>query len=127
MEQFKSWNELSKREQLEATWWDMYKDVNGFRPRHIDTSAWDEERFDIELRILGEELTAVVEREAANEKRAIEKLEDRIQALMNHGARNREMAIRWLDEAYETQGDMEYLEWNLGVPYGYLSSKTAVV
>ena len=35
------------------------------------------------------------------------------------GARNRAMAVQWLDQAYETNGDLEFLCYYLGVPYGY--------
>jgi hypothetical protein len=36
---------------------------------------------------------------------------------------SREDAIRHLHQTYETDGDTEYLEYHLGVRYGYLSGK----
>jgi hypothetical protein len=30
-------------------------------------------------------------------------------------------AIRYLDEAYDCRGDISFLEYHLGVPYGYIS------
>ena len=40
MTAFTTWEELTELEQAQATFWDMYKDAHGFRPRHIDTSSW---------------------------------------------------------------------------------------
>ena len=37
---FPSWDELSELEQAQATFWDMYKDAYGVRPRGVDTSGW---------------------------------------------------------------------------------------
>ena len=38
MEQFKSWEEMTDLEQAQCTYWDMYKDAFGVRPRWIDTT-----------------------------------------------------------------------------------------
>lgn len=119
----KSWEELTPIQQAAETWYDLYKDVYGFRPRSIDTSNWTLDRFNAEMDQLVTELKQVEQEEAMRKELDINRFELRIQALMQHGARNREMAIRWLDEAYETNGNTEYLEWNLGLPYGYLTKK----
>jgi hypothetical protein len=39
MEQFKSWEEMTDLEQAQCTYWDMYKDAYGHRPRGVDTPA----------------------------------------------------------------------------------------
>jgi hypothetical protein len=74
-----------------------------------------------------EYLAMVIKREEddriEDEIRAGQRLEETIYKMMDCGCRNREMAIRWLHEAYETNGDTEYLEYNLGVNYGYFSGK----
>jgi hypothetical protein len=38
MEQFKSWEDMTDLEQAQCTYWDMYKDAYGHRPRGVDTS-----------------------------------------------------------------------------------------
>jgi hypothetical protein len=43
MEDFKTWGEMTVLEQYACTYWDMYKDAYGVRPRGIDTSAWTRE------------------------------------------------------------------------------------
>ena len=102
---------------------DLHKDAYGFRP---DQGFWDRwlEATDDEKQAEWDWLCQVLEQEQArqeiNYNSCIARLEERIVKLQECGARNRAMAIRWLDEAYQTDGDISFLEWNLGVPYGYL-------
>ena len=37
MEQLKSWEDMTDLEQAQCTYWDMYKDAYGHRPRSVDT------------------------------------------------------------------------------------------
>ena len=117
--EFKSWDELSELEQAQETYWDMYKDAYGVRPRGIDTSSWTVETFLKEFAYLG----LVIEREetarVAAEKNAVFSFEKRISDLMYSGAKDRATAMRWIHEAEETQGDDEYLCYTLGLPYQY--------
>jgi len=53
------------------------------------------------------------------EAEAAERVEKAIRTLMRSGARDRVTAIRWLHDAHDTQGDDEYLCFQLGLPYGY--------
>ena len=119
MDEFKSWEEMTTLEKMDAEFWDFYKSVHGIRPRHVDRSGWSEADYEREF----EELTRVSEvnqqQRAEYEAKAAHDIEVRIQGLMNYGARNREMAIRWLDEAEDAGGDREYLCYLLGLPYGY--------
>ena len=39
MEQLKSWEDMTDLEQAQCTYWDMYKDAYGVRPRGVDTST----------------------------------------------------------------------------------------
>jgi len=117
--EFKSWDELSKLEQAQETYWDMYKDAYGVRPRGIDTSSWTVETFLKEFAYLG----LVIEREekarVAAEQNAVFSFEKRISDLMFSGAKDRATAMRWIHEAEDTQGDDEYLCYTLGLPYQY--------
>ena len=119
MEEFKTWEEMSDLEQAQCQYWDMYKDAYGVRPRGIDTSTWTLADFHTEFA----SLDAVIVREEANRKiaehEACHALEMRIQSLFACGAKDREMAIRWLHDAEGTLGDDEFLCYLVGLPYQY--------
>jgi hypothetical protein len=69
MSEFKSWEELTHKEQLECIFWDAYKDAHGFRPRHIDVSAMTVAELEAELKILSTEIAVQEqERKAAEER-----------------------------------------------------------
>lgn len=117
--EFKSWDELSKLEQAQATYWDMHKDAYGVRPRCIDTSSWTLEDFEAEFVILGQAIAeAEIERQNSEEKATVV-FEQRIQSLIQLGAKDRATAMRWIHEAESTNGDDDYLAWTLGLPYQY--------
>ena len=119
MEAFKTWEEMSELEQMQCQYWDMHKDAYGVRPRGIDTSSWTEADFLAEFKLLGE----VIEREEAlrkeSEERAAHDFEMRVLSLQQTGAKDREMALRWIHEAEGSNGDDEFLCYLVGLPYGY--------
>jgi hypothetical protein len=119
MSEFKSWSELSPLEQASAQYWDMYKDAYGVRPRWIDTTSWTLDAFEKEFESLAETIRENIARQELEEKQAIMVLENRIASLMQSGAKDRSMAIRWIAEAEDAGSDMEYLCFLVGVPYGY--------
>jgi len=110
---------MSALEQAQCTYWDMYKDAYGVRPRGIDTSTWTLEDFDAEFEVLGK----AIDREEADRKEreaeAMTKFEARVADLIGSGAGDRETAIRWIHDAEDTNGDEEYLCYCVGLPYGY--------
>ena len=118
MSEFKSWEEMSRVEQMSCTFWDLYKDAHGVRPRHIDTSSWTEADFEAEFAELGQ----IIEREEIQRKeseaRAILAFEDRVTNLM-HAGTCRERVIAWLMDAEGATGDDEYFCFTQGLPYGY--------
>lgn len=122
---FKSWEELSRKEQLEATVWDMYKDAYGVRPRHLslELEAMTEEQ----LSALCDDLQVVIERvmdeQAAEESMAVERFEQRVKETISLGAADRETAIRWIGETIGARGDLEFLCYKMGLPYNYLNKK----
>ena len=119
MEQFKSWEDMTDLEQAQCTYWDMYKDAYGHRPRGVDTSAWALADFEQEFASLG----SVIQREEADRKvaedEAIEKFEQHVLNTICMGARDRETALNWIMDASTANGDWDYLCWDLGLPYGY--------
>lgn len=117
--EFKSWDELTVLEQAQATYWDMHKDAYGVRPRCIDTSSWTIEDFEAEFVILGQAIAdAEIERQRTQEH-AVVVFEQRVQSLIQLGAKDRATAMRWIHEAEGTNGDDEYLAWTLDLPYQY--------
>jgi len=118
MEAFKTWEEMTDLEQACETYWDMYKDAYGVRPRWIDTTTWTLADFDAEFASLATAIEqAEVERKVA-EAEAIVKFEDRVLNLMHTGT-NRERVIAWLMDAESANGDFEYFAFTQGLPYGY--------
>ena len=117
--EFKSWDELSELEQYQATYWDMYKDAYGVRPRGVDTSSWTVETFLKEFAYLGLVIAeAEIERKASEENATVV-FEQRVESLIQLGAKDRATAIRWIHEAEDTMGDDDYLAYTLGLPYQY--------
>jgi len=127
MEDFKSWEEMSDLEQAQCTFWDMYKDAYGFRPRGIDTSTWTLEQFQDEFVILCQAIDREETARKASEAEAIDKFERHVINTICMGAGDRETALRWIMDASSANGDWEYLCYDLGLPYRYFSvDKVAV-
>ena len=119
MEQLKSWEDMTDLEQAQCTYWDMYKDAYGHRPRGVNTSTWTLVDFEQEFASLG----SVIQREEADRKtaeaEAIEKFEQHVLNTICMGARDRETALNWIMDASNANGDWDYLCWDLGLPYHY--------
>jgi hypothetical protein len=118
-EAFKTWEEMSVLEQMACQYWDMYKDAHGVRPRGIDTSSWSEADFLKEFEYLGKVIDQEEVLRKERESRAEHDFELRVQSLLVTGAKDREMALRWIHEAEGSGGDDEYLCYLVGLPYGY--------
>ena len=119
MQALTSWEELTELEQAQTTFWDMYKDAYGFRPRGIDTSSWTLEQFQDEFVILGQAIEREEIARKTSESKATELFERRVAELISTGAKDINMAMRWIHEAEETNGDNDFLAWTLGLPYQY--------
>ena len=116
--EFKSWEEMSAIEQAQCTYWDMYKDAYGVRPRWIDTTKWTLEQFEAEFASLATAIEqADIQRKNA-EVEAIAKFEDSVTNLMHTGT-NRQRVIAWLMDAEGANGDFEYFCFTQGLPYKY--------
>lgn len=125
MEAFKSWEEMTVLEQYACQYWDMYKDAYGVRPRGIDTSSWDEATFEAEFVQLSKTIDENYKVQVAAEEKAAHDFEIRMLDLLMSGAKDREMALRWIHEAEGSDGDDEYLCYLLGLPYRYFVKETA--
>jgi len=112
-----------ERYYMEGNIWDLYKDVNGIRPRWMDFKSMS----DAELKATYDGLLVDLERhnveEAGREAEAVKAFEAKIAELIETGAGDRETAIRWLRDAEgdeQIQYDDGYFEYSYGLPYGYL-------
>ena len=110
---------MTRREELESIYWDMYKDAHGFRPRHIRLDLCTEAEMEADL----DRLQAIIIDNDAQRKiaehEAAHAFEMRVQSVLACGAQDRAMALRWIHEAEGTTGDDEFLCWTLGLPYRY--------
>jgi len=117
----KAWNELTPLEQLACTYWDAYKDAYGVRPRGIDTSIWTVEQFESEI----DQLYIIADR--ANAQRMAEELAEfenvkaRITQLQEMHGFDWNQAVNHIDQEMGTNGDIGFLEFQLGIPYGSLT------
>lgn len=109
---------------LAAMYSDMYKDVHGFRPRGFIYEGWTADDYERELADLEVALLAVMAEENARADRSAAAFEKLVADLMASGAADRATAIRWLHDAENTAGDDGYLEYCMGLRYGYLQKET---
>jgi len=120
----KSWEELSELEQAQCTFWDMYKDAYGVRPRGVDTSFWTLEQFQDEFVILGQAIAREETARKEAEAKAVVRFEKQLASMMQDGAQTRQQALKWVHDAEGSDGDESYLEYLLGLPYGYFKKTT---
>jgi len=119
MSEFTTWEQMSDLEQAQCQYWDMYKDAYGVRPRGVDTSMWTLADFDAEFKLLGEIIKQENMARQIAQHEAAHAFEQRMLKTLACGAKDREMAMRWIHEAEGTNGDDEFLCWTLGLPYQY--------
>jgi hypothetical protein len=106
---------------------DLHKDAYGYRPREYFWAQWhgvgDQGKQEIWEELLAD-LSDAIQDEKRREADAIAATEKRIQDIQDMVAgATREDAIRYLDDVYDTRGDINFLEYHLGVPYGYLCGR----
>lgn len=119
MSELTSWEDMTPLEQAQCTYWDMYKDAYGHRPRGIDTSSWTLAAFDAEFVVLGKIIEEENQQRKQAQAAAIVRFEEQVKSFIKMGANDRETALRWFHEAEQTNGDEEYLCFCLGLPYHY--------
>ena len=119
----KAWEDLTRVEQLQSEYSDCYKSVHGVRPRFMSDEQWNsEEWLNNALTDLGDEFIRVAAAEAEREKVYIANFESRVTDAIELGAKDRETAIRWIADAADVDGDMEFLCFKLGLPYNYFKA-----
>lgn len=115
--EFKSWDELSELEQLESTYCDMHKDVFGVKARWYKAESVEKARADLDW--LSAQLDIQMEQDRQAQAEAIKAFEELAASYGGDIA----TAKRWQHDAFNTQGDDEFLEYHLGLPYGYFKKQ----
>lgn len=111
----------TRQEELASLFWDFYKEVHGFRPRHINISGMSEAQLESKIDGLEEEGKIVFALKKEAEERAKVRFEKRLEDTIAFGAFDRAQAFRWIHDAEGTGGDSEYLCYKVGLPYGYFN------
>ena len=102
---------------------DLHKDAFGFRPSQSFWEYWDEANDARKQRIWDDLLEALdreMEFQRQREAAAVEIFDEMLDRLYRAGAKDFAMAIKWAHDAHETNGDDEYLEYHLGLPYCHI-------
>lgn len=117
---FKKWEDYTELEQLATIYSDVFKSVNGCRPR-FDQSTWTVARYEEALERLQEESDEQMAWQREREEIAAKDLEAAIATTMETCKCDRETAWRYLKDA---EGDDWYddghYEYNNDLPRGYL-------
>ena len=122
---FKSWDELTLREQLLSTISDLHKDVYGVRWRG-DASGMSDADLQSFLDSLGESMEREIEYQRQADIEAVEQFEARIVEVIAMGAGDRETALRWIidahfdeDAATHIEHDSYYFNYEMHLPTNY--------
>jgi hypothetical protein len=106
-------------QQLMDEYCDYHKDVYGVKARWIYEREVTVEEMKRMLDSLSREYRVQAEIERQRTARAEEAAREQIRILMQYGAQDVAMAIRWLHEAQETEGDNRFLDFDMGCEYGF--------
>lgn len=110
---------VTELQELEQLYCEMHKDVYGVKARWYKAESVEHARADLER--LGQALDLEMAREKEAQQEAIKAFEE---LAASYGG-DVETAKRWQHDAYNTQGDDEFLEYHLGLPYGYFKKAKA--
>lgn len=107
---------VTELEELESIYCEMHKDVYGVKARWYRAESVEQARADIER--LGAELEQVQAEEEFAQEQAIARF---LELVVEHHKGDFEAAVRGQHDAFGTQGDDEFLEYNLGIPYKWIA------
>ena len=101
---------------------DLHKDAHGYRPSDYFWTMWNDTTDDGRQTIwddLIDELNLSVDRERREREHALDRFEGLVSKTIEHGAADRETAIRWIVESLDLGGysTAEYACYHLGLSY----------
>lgn len=117
------------RMELEDAYYELHKDVYGFRPRDFRQMSNEELKKEVEW--LSEENARQIEEQKIQQSKNVETFEQRVKDTMELIAGiDRKRAIEIIADAEGELEDFQWygyerLEWTFNLPYGYLKSKEA--
>jgi len=104
---------------------DLHKDAYGRRPGNY-YYEWLENSTDDERQAEWDFLCRTADQRELDrqqeEASALESLKAQLTKTMAENKVDVATAIRWMDDAYGTQGDCQYLDYHLGVKYGTIET-----
>lgn len=106
-----------ERQGLESSIWDLYKDVHGFRPRHMDMSSMSDAELESVYTNLLNDLEVEQAREADESARAVEEFKALVARTIEMGAKDEETALRWIadSETFYHSQDVEHFVYKQGI------------
>jgi len=107
---------------------DLHKDARGFRPRET-YFAWWSTCTDAEKQTEWDSLIDIMQRRGTEQDEdyrvALIKLNQRLADLIAYGAPDLQTAACWIMDSVNANGDTEYADYLLGVPYGTMKKALA--
>lgn len=107
---------------------DLHKDAYGFRPYTGWWIMWGEAS-DLSKQEIWDDLIDALtfrqEVEKQEQAHAIVRFEQLIAKTIEHGAGDRETALRWIMDASICNGDWEFLCYEHGLPYSFFNKREA--
>lgn len=108
---------------------DLHKDAYGFRPSQNWWMHWEEATDDAKQAIWDDLISALedsINEQKIQQKKAIESFEALVKKNIEYGAKDRADAIAWICDSYDCENahsvyGWNYLEYEMGLPYGYIS------
>ena len=112
-------NQVEIRNEMAAVFRDVYKDAYGVRPR-FSTADWTIEDFEREFVSLQDTIDYNYKIEKEAEQVSIKDFERFLSNSMSKNGIDRITALRWvIDGEY----DIGYVEYQYGLPYGYIEKE----
>ena len=109
-------------EDLQSTYSDLYKECYNFRPRFMSAEQWNStDWLTTQINDLIPTLDRVNQEYLEQQQRDIDYFETLLVKMIAAGCADRAMAIRWLVDVNSDYSDLNRMEWEYGLPFGYLS------
>ena len=110
---------------LKDDYCDLHKSVHGVKARWIYSMPYNEQEMLVLLDQLQKEGERVWAAEAAREKEADDAFLAEINQFMELGAGDAKTALKWIHDAHDTGGNNEYLAFDLGCSWGFITKYAA--
>ena len=116
---------MNNFDRVEVLSWisDLYKDVNGVRPRFYNFNEWSDNELDVFCDQLEAQLKENLELDRLQEEADVKSFEDQVQKTIDLGAGDRKTALRWLFSSEEYDQGEYITDWDVD---GFLYRKGIV-